>query len=717
MLWHPDPPQGFTTEQGQIIIGRPVIPLFGSPQGFGGAVAPPAEDQLLAIYPPLADNTFQFYKFYQIKKNNVPTPQINMPLVIIDTLGAGILQQASGFDIRAFDSLNTPIPYEVQSVNVATGEIIVWVNPNSTPLNWFNELWLKRIPLTINPGQVPSVQNDFPILINGIFPDLIGHSSNELRFAGIDTVQLEYHIEEFDTLTGELTGWVKKPTISDGDIVYIYYDNVLAVDEQNPNAVYDGNYKAVYNLNETTNTQKDSTVNANDGNIAVVNNVDGKIDGALELDGIVDRVIIPNSTSFNFTNALTLSIWFKPNILLTGVDAGLLSKWDNAFESWFVELGRTGDDARVELAGTTPADWNVALPTFLAGVDYLFDLTYDGITKKIYINGDLAASIPTTGNIDITSLPVNIGQAMATGGIFHFFPGVVDETRLSNIARSADYIKTRHNNENDNDVFFTVGSSEPLVHVIKDLDTIQLTFGKPSATDGSTPNAVFDSRYDLVYHMNITGGSVLDSTANNNTGTLINGPINTVGKIGQAVLFNGINQSIDPLFNITNTGKWSIVLWSIQLSRTGDDFIIDFQSGRTIIGVRGTNNFEVFDGVPAWNDTGVNASDKFHQVVVTRNGLIMKVYVDKVLTNTIVGQDLGGLIGIGADFNQAPNHYNGITDEIEILDDELLQDEITTLFNNQNDNDAFWFKTPTLENNQDNFLVDDMDRNIVAVQT
>jgi len=38
-LWHPDPPQGFTSEQGLIIIGRPIIPRFGAPQGLGADVS------------------------------------------------------------------------------------------------------------------------------------------------------------------------------------------------------------------------------------------------------------------------------------------------------------------------------------------------------------------------------------------------------------------------------------------------------------------------------------------------------------------------------------------------------------------------------------------------------------------------------------------------------------------------------------------------------
>jgi len=47
MLWHPDPPQGFSTSQGQVIIGRPIIPLIGAPQG----VRAVPSDLLLDLFP------------------------------------------------------------------------------------------------------------------------------------------------------------------------------------------------------------------------------------------------------------------------------------------------------------------------------------------------------------------------------------------------------------------------------------------------------------------------------------------------------------------------------------------------------------------------------------------------------------------------------------------------------------------------------------------
>jgi len=73
-------------------------------------------------------DAFQFQKFYQIKNNQVPSIQTNMPLAIIDTVGAGVIQEASGFDIRVFDSSGSPISYQIQSVNPSTGDFITWKN-------------------------------------------------------------------------------------------------------------------------------------------------------------------------------------------------------------------------------------------------------------------------------------------------------------------------------------------------------------------------------------------------------------------------------------------------------------------------------------------------------------------------------------------------------------------------------------------------------------
>jgi len=113
-------------------------------------------DPIKAIFPPIADATFQFYKFYQIKPNQAIGTQINMPVAIIDTLGAGILQEASGFDIRVFDSNGVPLEYDVEAVNTGTGEIIVWPNMTTVQDSEFIQLTFGKPSATdgSNPNAV-----------------------------------------------------------------------------------------------------------------------------------------------------------------------------------------------------------------------------------------------------------------------------------------------------------------------------------------------------------------------------------------------------------------------------------------------------------------------------------------------------------------------------------------------------------------------------------
>ena len=107
-MWHPDPPQGFSSEQGQVIIGRPLIPLIGAPQGIGGTPSPD-RPSLLAVFPPLGDIDYDNYKFYQINIGEIPTPSGDVILEITDSVGPGIFQEASGFDIRAFAGIGRDI--------------------------------------------------------------------------------------------------------------------------------------------------------------------------------------------------------------------------------------------------------------------------------------------------------------------------------------------------------------------------------------------------------------------------------------------------------------------------------------------------------------------------------------------------------------------------------------------------------------------------------
>jgi hypothetical protein len=84
--------------------------------------------------------------------------------------------------------------------------------------------------------------------------------------------------------------------------------------------------------------------------------------------------------------------------------------------------------------------------------------TFDGSDVKIFLDGTLKDSIPRTDNIVSTTadLIVGISRDFAT----REFNGGIDEVRISNVARSGDWIKTCYNNQSSPSDFYSIGSEE-----------------------------------------------------------------------------------------------------------------------------------------------------------------------------------------------------------------------------------------------------------------
>lgn len=68
----------------------------------GGPLPPVEGDSLLAIYPAIGDIDYTRYKFYQVNKGEFATPETNFIWEISDSVGPGVLQEASGLDIRPY---------------------------------------------------------------------------------------------------------------------------------------------------------------------------------------------------------------------------------------------------------------------------------------------------------------------------------------------------------------------------------------------------------------------------------------------------------------------------------------------------------------------------------------------------------------------------------------------------------------------------------------
>jgi len=762
-----------------MLFGKPNIT---PPQGFGN-VTPPEPvilNPIKAVFPPLANPNYKFYKFYQINKDQILQPNMDFLWKIKDTVGPNVFLESSGFDIRVFDSTGVPVLlYDVISVDVLTGEFeiniihissfnlldiiqIVIGNPTATdnsgtiatapqymidssplltkdivPLladhsNWFDGAWQSRIPITINPSQVPSPQSNFPLLINQTSIELIGKSINELRFAGLDRIQLDYEIQKFNNLTGELIAWVKKPTISDGDITYIYFDNPTAIDEQNPNAVW-SDYQYVAHMNNDEIGPPNISTALYTGNFLSITVEDTEPRSIhLSPDGLnlfmvgaqtdtIYRYFLP--TPFDITTAF-----------YTGTSLSVLSEDNSPAGIYFSPDGLnlfmvgTQTDAIYQYILTTPFD----ITTTSYTGNSLSILSEDSSPTSLFFSPDGLNLFMVGFTTDaiyqyILTTPFDITTTSYTGNSF----SVVSEAISP---RSIHFSP-------DGLTLFLVGSSTDKIFQYSlttpfDITTISYT-GNSLFVDNedTSPRSIHlspdglnlfmvGSLSDRIYQydnsINTVIGPVLDSTINPRDGTIKNGVQSADGKIGKALDFDGVNDYID----------LGTVPINDKLQMNDSDISISF-----IVkpGFSGSEGFQriiskgVFGGSEHWGITIGNTApagflliinsveslrslsaaipdgSKFYHVVITKkhNDIDGHIYVDTVdkflssSPSTILNVE--GVLDIGKISTSDFRRYENLMEEITVSKIIPTEDRVITEFNSKMNPDLFYTISPKEE--------------------
>ncbi|TSC77534.1 MAG: hypothetical protein G01um101433_561 [Parcubacteria group bacterium Gr01-1014_33] len=161
--------------------------------------------------------------------------------------------------------------------------------------------------------------------------------------------------------------------------------------------------------------------------------------GCLEFNGSNAFITVPDSSSLDVSNRFTVSVWISPRTLSTqriikknrtswGSDNGtytLFYRGDGTcgFEFQFstVEIGPNCDPGTIR-----QGRWQ-----HLAG-------TYDGTTATIYHDGRRVKQMAVSGNFDVSSYPLIIGQR---GDGIEFLDGYLDEVRIYSEALTAYQIQ------------------------------------------------------------------------------------------------------------------------------------------------------------------------------------------------------------------------------------------------------------------------------------
>ncbi|WP_413626247.1 DUF2341 domain-containing protein [Luteibacter sp. Lutesp34] len=342
--------------------------------------------------------------------------------------------------------------------------LLGWMPSAHADASWWNQDFAFRKAITVDTtakgGNVTTAAGRVPLLVrlhSGNFTfDGVSESGADVRFvASDDKTALNYQIESFDPVLGVALVWVDVPQLAadSQQQMWMYYGNPKAQGGEKAGAVFDADYAAVYHFEEAAGTPpQDATAYANN---AVGNDIltaDGIIGKAARFDG--SRIVtLPGSVSMNVAEggSFTVSAWVKPDPMPAGRtviyarrqgDQKLVVGLDNGVP--FVQVD----------AATSPAGEAIK-----AGNWTHVAVTASANDIELYVDGRPYAKLDA-------KLPAMTSQATLGGDIasqadaFVPFTGMLDEVRLSRVARSATLIAVDAQTQGAESKLLTYGADE-----------------------------------------------------------------------------------------------------------------------------------------------------------------------------------------------------------------------------------------------------------------
>jgi biopolymer transport protein ExbB len=336
--------------------------------------------------------------------------------------------------------------------------------------------------ITIQGSQITGSHTDFPVLISLTDNSLrtTGNGGRVLNANGYDIVFtlpdcstiLPMQIERYTASTGQLVAWVKVPSLIGGSnqIIYMFYGKTGVVTNPSTPTVWDAGYMGVYHFNSSVTDGTSNNRHLTD--VSTANLGTSKIGEGRRLANTpnitsgtagVRYLQLPNNI-FNTVTNFSFEGWVYLETVNTNweriFDFGRNTNFNmflcpstgtNGIKRFAITTGGNGAEQQVS-SGTTTG----------TGAWHHFAVTINATTNTGVLYYDGAANATNTGGItlDPSSLGANdrnyfgISQYTADDGLY----GNFDEFRISNTTRSAGWIATSYNNQNNPAAFYAVGS-------------------------------------------------------------------------------------------------------------------------------------------------------------------------------------------------------------------------------------------------------------------
>jgi len=359
---------------------------------------------------------------------------------------------------------------------------------------WWSSNWFYRKLITVNSSQVDTDLTNFPILVSIADTDLRDKAQgdgDDIAFVlfSDNTTQLNHEIEEFNGTTGKLVAWVNVTSLSSSEDtkIWMYYNNSACSSQQSKEGTWNSNYVIVQHLNETTGIYYDSTTYGNNGTLTdassgSVRGGAGKVGNAIDFEGDADFINCGQDTSLD-VDYITIEAWTKFDVntgkrVIASIDDGSNRRFamylldETPYKLRFFVFVNNGWKSPDEPFQPTTGIWY-----HLAGVKN----TSHVIT---YRNGTLFGTPAAhAGVIDKDATDLRIGCGNYPG----YFDGIIDEFRMSNVARNSSWILTSYNTMINPNTFIQLGSEQTSLPQVS----------APSPTNGSTNIDVPPSNFSI----------------------------------------------------------------------------------------------------------------------------------------------------------------------------------------------------------------------------
>ena len=360
--------------------------------------------------------------------------------------------------------------------------------------------WSYRKQIWINASMIDSTLSKFPVLIITTDTDLRDNAETngyDIMFMnttvdwdkGSYNQKIPHEIESYTSTTGELVAWVSIESLSSetNTSIYMYYGNsVCTSNRQDVENVWDSSYKAVWHLEEDDGDYSDSTSNDNDATtISVTSRSASPKIGTKSpnFDGGDDYIQVPHHTSLDFDGeSFTLEAWLNSNDYSS--EQHIIGKNANGDDQgWNSEIYDANDFMLQSGEGSSYMDMSTGDGLSSNNEWYHISIVWDTSSDdtEFYINGVNQSKNPANDDLRDWSAVTNdtfIGISKAAGVDRYAFNGEMDEIRLSNTARSKNWISVSYNTSNDPDNFIAFGGQE--------MRNVAPALSNPNPSNGAT---------------------------------------------------------------------------------------------------------------------------------------------------------------------------------------------------------------------------------------